>query len=282
MHPGQAGSAEPGSATRAGLLSKTRAGLLSKRGAARGTEQCSAVAAAHSQSRTAARGFTPGRRTRQPTTRVAPGADQGWEPVMLRPHQQRLRSSSQTVIPQSGQQADVIELIMADHRRIRRFREVLDDAIRCGRGSGWMLAHVWQRFSGLLEAHARGEEEICYLPMFGASPRPGEWRAAVADHDDIREAIGEAALHPVGSALWWGAARSVLTVIAGHLEREERDMLTGWLPRLTMRRRRELGSQWLAFAAAWRLDAAPEARLNVPAPRGLSRTHPDAAHCGTK
>ena len=159
---------------------------------------------------------------------------------------------------------------MADHRRIRRLRAALDDAVRCGgdSGSGWMLSHVWERLAGLMEAHAQAEEEICYLPMSGASPHAGEWRrAAVADHDDIREAIGEAALQPVGSALWWGAVRAALAVSADHLDREERAMLAGCLPRLTISQRLELGRQWLEFIAAWRLDAIPGDRTDMRACR---------------
>jgi hypothetical protein len=179
--------------------------------------------------------------------------------------QQRLIRSGQTwagTTP-TGQRADVIELIMADHRRIRRFREVLDDAVRFGRdsGSGWMLADAWQRLSGLLEVHTWAEEEICYLPMLGSDPRAEEQRrTAIAGHDDIREAVSEAALQPVGSALWWGAVRAVLAASTDHLDHEERDMLAECPPRLTMGRRLELGRQWLAFIAAWRLDAMPEDR----------------------
>ena len=139
-------------------------------------------------------------------------------------------------------------------------REVLDDAIRGGAASGapWMAGHVWERFAELLEAHTWAEEEICYLPISGSCPHPAKWRrAATADHDDIREAIGEAALQRVGSALWWAAARDALAVTADHLDREERAMLGGWLPRLTISRRHELGRQWLAFVAAWRLRAVP-------------------------
>lgn len=149
---------------------------------------------------------------------------------------------------------------MADHRRIRRLREVLDLAFRRGAASGapWMAGQVWERFAELLEAHTWAEEEICYLPMSGSCPHPAKWRrAATADHDDIREAIGEAALQPVGSALWWAAASYALAVTADHLDREERAILGGWLPRLAMSQRHELGRQWLAFVAACRLRAVP-------------------------
>jgi len=119
--------------------------------------------------------------------------------------------------------ADILELIMADHRRIGRLRDVLDDAARHDGGPGpdWMAGHVWQRLADLLVVHTQAEEHICYLPMFRSGPRATErMREPVADHNDIREIIGEASMQPVGSARWWRAARTVLTVSAEHLERE--------------------------------------------------------------
>ena len=92
---------------------------------------------------------------------------------------------------------------MADHRRIRRLREALSDAVRYSGGSGpdWIVAHAWQRLSGLLEVHVRAEEEICYLPMFGSGSQAiKRIRDAVSDHDDIREAVGEASLQRAAPA----------------------------------------------------------------------------------
>lgn len=150
---------------------------------------------------------------------------------------------------------------MADHRRIRRLCAALDDAVRClgDSGADRMLAQVWQRLADLLQAHARAEEEICYLPMFECGP-PATWRDAIDDHDDIREAISEASLHLAGSASWWRAVRAVIAASTAHLDREEQGILAHGLPALTMSRRRELGRQWLSFIAAWTLDATPGAQ----------------------
>lgn len=150
---------------------------------------------------------------------------------MARPAPQHPVPSGQTrtvLAPGGGRPADVIELIMADHRRIRRLRGALHDAARYNGDSGpdWMLAAAWQRLADLLEAHTQAEEEICYLPMFGPGPQATERRReAIADHDDIREAIREASLHRVGSALWWRPVRAVLAASAEHLDREERGVL---------------------------------------------------------
>jgi Hemerythrin HHE cation binding domain len=170
------------------------------------------------------------------------------EPIRLGP--------SHTVVTRNGQPTDIFELITADHRRIRRLSATLDDMARWSGDSGSMLAHAWLRLASLLEAHTRAEEEICYLPMSGCGPHAAEdRRAAIADHDDVREAIREAHLHRPGSAPWWRAVRAALALNAGHLDREERGLLADGLKGLTMTQRRALGRQWCAFIAAWRLDA---------------------------
>lgn len=157
----------------------------------------------------------------------------------------------------TGQAADVIDLIMADHRQIRRLREALDDAVPGASGSGphWVPGRVWYRLTVLLIAHFRAEEEICYLPMFGSGPgAAGRRHEAVADHDDIREAIGEASLQRPGSALWWRAVRGALAIGVDHLDREESGVLADCLHGLTMSQRLALGQQWSVFTASCARD----------------------------
>jgi hypothetical protein len=153
--------------------------------------------------------------------------------------------------------ADIVELIMADHRRIGRLCNAMYDIARHGGQSGpdWMLGHAWQRLADLLVAHIQAEEETCYSSVSGAGPRAtARIRDSIADHDAIRQIIGEASLHPVGSAPWWHAVRTVMAVSAEHHEREERDVLPGYVLGLGMSRRKELGRQWCAFMASWKRD----------------------------
>ena len=177
---------------------------------------------------------------------------------MARPTQQHPGPTAGTPAPAAADgsgPADVIELILADHRRIRRLREALHDTVRLGGepGPAWVLAHVWQRLAGLLEVHTRAEEEICFLPMSGPGPEAARRkRDAVADHEDIRAAVSEASLQPVGSAAWWRAAGAALAASAEHFEREERGVLA--CCSLTPDQRLELGRQWTAFVAAHRRD----------------------------
>ena len=73
-----------------------------------------------------------------------------------------------------GGQADIIELILADHRRIGRLCHAgWHDTARYDHGqTGWMLGHVWQRLADLLVAHTQAEEETCYLPLLAQGRRP--------------------------------------------------------------------------------------------------------------
>jgi Hemerythrin HHE cation binding domain len=109
-------------------------------------------------------------------------------------------------------------------------------------------AHVWQRFTSLLVAHFEAEEEVCYRPMSEVTRgAAGRRREAIADHDDIREAIRAASQLRPGSAPWWRTVTDTLTASTGHLDREERGILATRLPRLTLSERRRLGHQWLVL-----------------------------------
>ena len=84
--------------------------------------------------------------------------------------------------------ADIIEVILANHKRIRRLLRALDYAARYGEDpcAGWMLAPLWCRLSDLLDLHAEAEEG----DLLSGPVRAGQ--DAIADHDDFREELREA------------------------------------------------------------------------------------------
>lgn len=172
--------------------------------------------------------------------------------------------------------ADIIELIMADHDRIRRLLSAVDDAARYQHtaGPGWPLAPVWRRSAELIEPHFAAEEEICYLPMAGTgSGAIASMRDALADHDDIREAIAEAGICRCGSPGWWLAVSAACRATLDHLAREERQLLSPFSARATPRLRNDLGQDWVQFTAARRRDAAPAQRRRAAAPAGYNVHH---------
>lgn len=178
----------------------------------------------------------------------------------LASHRPRPEDRPLSIIPVSGAgRVDVVELALADHRRIRRLSRSLDEGARWAARSGpeWIPGHVWQRLAELLQAHTLAEEEICYPLVSRCGPRPAAHaRGLAADHRDIREAIAEAALRPAGSAAWWRSVRAVQADLPLHLAQEERGLLASLRKQLATERRLELGRQWTAFVAAWTLDAA--------------------------
>ncbi len=162
--------------------------------------------------------------------------------------------------------ADIVELVMADHRRIRRLCGAVYDAGRRGGlggqpGPDWMLGHVWQRLADLLVAHTQAEEQTCYAYVPGTDPH-AIWpmQHPLVVHEDIRKLIGEASRHPVGSAPWWHAVSTVIEVSTEHHEREERDILPRYVAGLSLSRRKELGRQWCAFMATRQFDGQGRGR----------------------
>lgn len=168
---------------------------------------------------------------------------------------------------------DIIELIVSEHDRMRRLLNALGDAARyqdhaCVK---WPLAAVWRRYAEVTELHSAAEEEICYLPLLGQGA-DAAWRLreALADHDDIREAIAETRLHPCDSAPWRLAVGAARRATLDHMAREERDILLGFGPGATARTRDDLGRQWIRFIAARTRDATLPAGPG-PRPRRAAR-----------
>ena len=201
--------------------------------------------------------------------RVAFDADQEMVPAMTGPSRQYPGASGGARgVPgaKAHRSADILELMLADHRRIVRLCNTL---YATARQSGeprpdWVPGHIWQRLTDVLLAHTEAEERFCYVPLLGAEPLLGAGPRAIepvqdsiAEHDDIRRIIGEASGQAAGSASWWGAVRTVIARSGEHFEHEERDVLPSCMPGLSMSRRKELGRQWCAFMAAWRPDGTP-------------------------
>lgn len=153
---------------------------------------------------------------------------------------------------------DIAELMLDDQRIILSLQQVLTDAGRSAgpAGSAGWLARVWDQLADVVETHLDAEEEICHLAIFGPSAAGvARMEEDVAAHGDIREAIAEARLHPVGSPVWWRAVKDATSACADQLERE-RAGLAEFRRRAGPSERARLGSQWSAFVAARKPPAA--------------------------
>ena len=90
---------------------------------------------------------------------------------------------------------------------------------------------------------------------------------ALADHNDILDAVTEARLLEVGSAGWWRAVTAASASAAEHFAREERGLLAEVRKCLHPEAARTLARQWIAFAAASADEIAACARERT----GLAR-----------
>lgn len=155
----------------------------------------------------------------------------------------------------------IVELVLAGHQRILLLQQALADAGRPGaqRDSARALAMVWGRLADMIDVQAAAEEEVCYLPMVAA--RSWSWQQmedAVADLDEIREAVAEAQLETAGSRAWWRAVKAALSACAEHFDRQEEGVLADFARRADRRLCQQLGGQWSAFITARIRDLAPD------------------------
>lgn len=162
--------------------------------------------------------------------------------------------------------ADIVELILADHRRIRRLLNAVEDAARYSRQPGVScLPAVWRRLAELLGQHAEATHEIFYpaLCWHGAG-NAAEAEEAAADLADIQEAIREGELGPIASARWWRAAAAAARLTREHIAREERGLLPALVQTATPQLREQVGRQWTAFIIARMRDAGAEGADGTP------------------
>lgn len=156
--------------------------------------------------------------------------------------------------------ADIIELVLADHDRIRRLMGALDNAARYGElgGAGWVVTQAWHRLAGLLEVHTAAEAEIWYPAVSRLElPAGAGLREAVAGHDRIRAALQQVSRLDIGSGAWWSAVTVLLRECSGHLDGFESRAVSDLGGQLTPRARMTLGDQWDSFVAT---RARPELR----------------------
>ncbi len=160
--------------------------------------------------------------------------------------------------------ADIVRLMVTDHERIRRLMGALEDAARYDSAKPAdprVLGPAWDKLTECFELHARAEEEICFLVLFGQGPDAARQRhETIADHGDIREAVAETRLRMPGSALWWRAAAVAVRGIGDHVTGGEHRALSVLSRSAAPAVRDTLARQWIAFVAARIRDTAPRQR----------------------
>ncbi len=145
---------------------------------------------------------------------------------------------------------DITELILNQHHEQRRAFALLDEL----GGDNAALAAVWQRITIMLEVHAKAEELFFYPRLLDVGTGGGdadsaddETEDAIKDHNEIRNAIAEAAKHEVGSDEWWQAVRSCQEENSDHMAEEEREDLVDFRRHADLQTRHEIAVQFIVY-----------------------------------
>jgi hypothetical protein len=145
---------------------------------------------------------------------------------------------------------DITELILTQHHEQRRTFALLDELADDPAG----LAAVWERLTILLEVHAKAEELFFYPRLLEVGTGAGdadsvesETKDAIKDHNEIRDAIAEAAKHEVGSQGWWTAVRDTDEANSDHMAEEEREDLVDFRQHADLRTRHDIAVQFIVY-----------------------------------
>ena len=159
---------------------------------------------------------------------------------------------------------DITELILDDHHEQRRLFAILEQIDRANTGA---LDALWGRLATFLELHAAAEEETFYpallqvgLAAHRAAGVEAETVDAIADHNDIRDAVAEVARHQVGADAWYEAVAAANLANGDHMAEEEREGLTDFRRLASLQRRHDLAVAFAAFEARHFAGVTPHDR----------------------
>jgi hypothetical protein len=148
---------------------------------------------------------------------------------------------------------DITELILDDHREQRRLFAILEQISRTDTP---VLSAVWERLGIFLELHAAAEEAVFYPALLqvglAAKRQEGaeaETLDAIRDHNEIRDAVTEVALHQAGTNEWFAAVAAANLANSDHMAEEEREGLADFRRLAGLQQRHDLAVAFTAFQA---------------------------------
>jgi hypothetical protein len=124
---------------------------------------------------------------------------------------------------------DITDLILTEHDTFRRGFAALDKVLAPDSDQATRphrLAEVWAPLAAHLERHAAAEELVVFPTLLRHGARAEhETVDAVGDQNDFRDAIRDAAAHPVDSPEWWKAVERARSENTHHMGEEEDEAL---------------------------------------------------------
>jgi hypothetical protein len=156
---------------------------------------------------------------------------------------------------------DITDLILTEHDVFRRSFAALDKVLAPDEDPATheeRLGELWAPLAAHLERHAAAEELVVFpaLLRHGANGEH-ETLDAVGDHNDIRDAIREAATHAPGSPEWWKAVDRARAENTHHMGEEEDEALADLRRTTTAEQRLHLGRLFLIALDQYRGRPVP-------------------------
>jgi hypothetical protein len=144
---------------------------------------------------------------------------------------------------------DITDLILTEHESFRRAFAALDKVLAPESDPAThqrRLADLWAPLAAHLERHAAAEELVLFPTLLRhGTNAEHETLDAVGDHNEIRDAVREAAAHPAGSPEWWKAVERVRSENTHHMGEEEDEALSDLRRTTTAEQRVALGRLFL-------------------------------------
>lgn len=160
---------------------------------------------------------------------------------------------------------DITDLILTEHDTFRRGFAALDKVLGPGVDPAARprhLAELWGHLAAHLDRHAAAEEEVVFPALLRhGTDAEHETLDAVGDHNDIRDAVRDAARHPAGSEEWWKAVERARAENSHHMAEEEDEALPDLRRNTTPEQRHVLGRDFIAVLARLR-DRPPTANTD--------------------
>lgn len=148
---------------------------------------------------------------------------------------------------------DITQLILDDHHEQRRLFSILE---QIDSTETTQLTALWTRLSAFLEVHAEAEEQLFYPELLrlgkgagGKDSAAAETKDAIADHNEIRDAVAAVSAHEVGSDAWYTAVTEANKANGDHMGEEEREGLTDFRRQAGLQVRHELAVAFAVFEA---------------------------------
>lgn len=136
--------------------------------------------------------------------------------------------------------ADVVDLIMQDHREVERLFDELKDNPDKRKGLVPVL-------TTLLSAHSRAEESEVYPAAAAEADEADDVAHSQEEHIEADQLLAKLAATDPESAAFERVLQNLVDAVSHHVEEEETKVLPGLRANLSQERRLELGE---AFAAS--------------------------------